>query len=69
MFESNPYARVGVAMIEELHRVVSEETEAAEQAETETPPRRTWRVWLSEVVANWRAHQVPCPDECEMNCI
>ncbi len=73
MFESNPYAMVGVAMIGELHRRVSEKAEADEQAERQ--PRPTWRHRLAGMVVNWRSGMRasrPCPDDCdpaEMGCI
>lgn len=73
MFESNPYARVGVAMIEELYRTVSEKAEAAEHEAVQ--PRRTWRHRLTGIVVNLRAGKEvsrPYPDDCdqaEMGCI
>ena len=73
MFESNPYAMVGVAMIGELYRTVSEKAEAAEQEAA--PPRRTWRHRLAGIVVNLRAGKEaarPYPDDCdqaEMGCI
>lgn len=77
MFESNPYAMVGVAMIGELHRTVAAKREAAEQeAEQEVAePRRTWRHRLAGWVVNWRARGEmtrPYPDDCdqaEIGCI
>ncbi|HRQ38475.1 MAG TPA: hypothetical protein PLD25_11220 [Chloroflexota bacterium] len=70
MFESNPYAMVGVAMIGELHRVVSEKAEAAEQSERQ--PRLTWRYRLSRIVVNLWSGRESYHDECdqaEMGCI
>ncbi|GIK57848.1 MAG: hypothetical protein HND44_16435 [Chloroflexi bacterium] len=73
MFESNLYARVGVAMIEELYRTVSEKAEAAEHEAVQ--PRRTWRHRLARLVVNLCAGREatrPCPDDCdqpEIGCI
>lgn len=73
MFESNPYAMVGVAMIGELHRAISEKAEIAEQEAVQ--PRRTWRHRLAGMVVNlWAGKEVsrPYPDDCdqaEIGCI
>lgn len=77
MFESNPYAMVGVAMIGELYRTAATKREAAEQeAEQEVAePSRTWRHRLAGWVVNWWARGEttrPYPDDCdqaEIGCI
>ncbi|MCL4267237.1 MAG: hypothetical protein KJ069_28925 [Anaerolineae bacterium] len=73
MFESNPYAMVGVAMIGELYRTVSGKVEAVEQEAAQ--PHRTWRQRLAGMVVNLGAGKEatrPYPNDCdqaEIGCI
>jgi hypothetical protein len=67
MFESNPYAIVGVAMIGELHRRLLEKAKIDEQVELQ--PRLTWRHKLIRLVVNLRPQPEPYPDDCEIGCV